>query len=530
MDNKTSTRNRERRITGIPVAAKKILACARTMVLPLLLSIYPSVYLYGLNAKLLLIESLVRMLIFNASIALIIYMVILTLGRFRQPVSAGNAAFIFLIFFNMYGLVYQYFLRLDAFQFEHYIVLPPFILAAIYAAWGITKLKRKSANRFWNISTILVGILILYNSVLIVSIEVDKARISRVPKPTPASNAITSGKKYPDIYFFVFDEFSAFQPIREYWHYEEVDNFEEFLTSRGFYIDENSHSNSALTFHQLAERLNYQEFPYIENESFYYDALTHNRVMAFLKSLGYTTIAFEENKFGFQTLPPMEADYLYEYGSSAVSGSSLNSENSFDEFGGLVLRNTVLKAFPAFNNYVLLDSFKKHVEMVTFTANRISTLNDIPSPKFTYVHLWLPHSPFMFYENGVSENVNTYNDWNYYLDNYKFTIKYAEQIVNDIFKNSDPGKPPIIILQSDHGPRNLDAKQYGSVILDNFPAEYSLWILNALYIPGYDVTRFPKNMDPTNTFSMVFRFLFPDLIVNQGDIHQYLPLIISPVK
>jgi hypothetical protein len=81
-------------------------------------------------------------------------------------------------------------------------------------------------------------------------------------------------------------------------------------------------------------------------------------------------------------------------------------------------------------------------------------------------------------------------------------------MVDNILSQADPTRPPIIILQSDHGARNLKAESPGSVILENYPEEFKTSILFALYVPGYDTSALPQNIDPINTFPIVFNYLF----------------------
>jgi hypothetical protein len=82
-------------------------------------------------------------------------------------------------------------------------------------------------------------------------------------------------------------------------------------------------------------------------------------------------------------------------------------------------------------------------------------------------------------------------------------------MIGNILSNADPKRPPVIIFQSDHGARNID---YGSVTLDDFPEEYKTSIVFTLYIPGYDTSNLPQDIDPIDTFPIVFNYLFDDNI------------------
>jgi hypothetical protein len=489
--------------------SRQILTFIKPALLPLLFSIYPAIYIYAINAEILLIDSLIRILIFNAGLAIGIYFVALTLGKFRQPLLAGNAAFIFLLFFNTYGLIHKYLLKMDVFQVEHFTFLPLFLVIGLYASWLMTKLKKSWPNRVWIVAIVIVGVLIVFNSMKIASVELNKLKISTYKPVAVTENISSDNEKYPDIYYIILDEFSGFEPMRKYWHYGGVDAFDEFLKSRGFYVVENATSDSTDTLHQMSERLNYQIYRTREKQNIYFEAINHNNAMAYLKKMGYTTVVFEEMNMAYPSMPSPLTDYSYKYGSEVVEAKTPNGDIWFDEFGIVVGNNTMLKAFSILDGQYMASANKMHWEFLTFTTNKIGEMDDISSPKFVYVHVLLPHYPFMFYENGIpNKNTDDYFNWNSYLDNYQFAIKFAEGIVNNILKNADPINPPVIILQSDHGARGKAATTHNGVALENYPEEYAYSILNALYIPGYDFSNISQNMDEINTFPIIFNYLF----------------------
>ncbi len=484
----------------------RLLNSIKPGILPLLFAIYLPLFHYGNNVSIVILPSLERTLLFYSLLALVLYIAFF-IFMMRQPTRAANATFLFLIFFNIYGVVYDHLFNQDVIQVEHYTLLSPFLLLALYTAWFITKVNY---DLFWRAAVFLLGILVIFNLSKIVPAEVAKHKISNQEKVTAPAIANASRKPgYPDIYFILFDEFAGFDSMRDYWNYQDVDDFSQFLQSKGFFIAESSRSSSIYTLQQMSERLNYQGYPFgKEDPSRYYDAIANNRVMSYLKSLGYTTVVFDEKKFGYPAIPKMTADYLFEYNSSNVTKISTDTGNLFDDFGILVADNTMLRAFPLFYNKSMDPMFKKHEDMVRFTAMKISDLDEVPSPKFVHAHLLLPHYPFMFSENGSINDPMYYYNWNYYLGNYKFAINLAEKMVNDILENADPAHPPIIILQSDHGARNVLVAARNGVQLENFPEEYKTHILNAMYLPTYDISQLPQDINPINTFPIIFNHYF----------------------
>lgn len=479
----------------------------KALALPVLLAMTPTLYHYGNNVEKLTSASLWPMLVFNAVLATIVYIVCLAFTRF-QPFKAALAASIFLIFFNVYGLVYRYLLQADVIRVKHYTLLPLTILLAVYVIGFVVRRKDAVLMSLWRNLLLVVGILVILNLVTIIPAEVRMWNSRKTTASPEVQGAVSAGEKSPDIYYIIMDEFVGLQGMREYWDYQGVDEFARFLKDRGFFVAESSYAGSTDTLHQMASRLNYQEYPYSEKDlQMYFDEIADNRVMDFLKSRGYTTVVFDETKLGYTSAKSIQADYLYEYGSSSIPQGEVGTYGfAFDEFGELVIDNTMLYAISQKykSNSPLIS---QHTSMISFTVDNI-TSKDVPSPKFVYVHLLLPHAPFIFNEQGQIVDSDHFTNWNYYIDNYKFSIKVIEQIVDNILQEYDPQNPPVIILQSDHGARNHQNRSEGSLILENYPEKYKTLILYALYLPGYDTSNLPQDIDPTTTFPIVFNHLF----------------------
>jgi hypothetical protein len=479
----------------------------KPMVLPVLLAIVPTLYHYGNNVEKLTAVNLFRMLAFNSLLAIVVYLVFMAFSHF-QPIKAANATFVFLIFFNVYGLVYRYLLYLDSIRIKHYTLLPLMLMIAVYAILFLHKPKNAISAEIWKSLIVLVSILIFFNLFKIIPGEIQKAQSDITEASLSHPEELLPAETSPDIYYIILDEFAGFQAMREYWHYEGVDDFVRFLKDRGFFIAEESHGSSTDTLHQVASRLNYQEYPHgtISLRS-YFKEIADNRVMRELKLRGYTTVVFDETNMGYPSSLPIKADYVYEYESPAIPESNRGEYGFyFDEFGELVVDNTMLFAFSQSyrkNNRVI----SQHSSMISFAIENIAD-PEVPSPKFVYVHLLLPHFPFVFNRNGDITESDQFTNWNHYLENYIYSIQVAEEMIDNIISESDVNNPPVIILQSDHGARNHLASREGSAVLPNYPNEFKSLILYALYIPGYDYSSLPQDIDPINTFPIVFNYLF----------------------
>jgi hypothetical protein len=83
-----------------------------------------------------------------------------------------------------------------------------------------------------------------------------------------------------------------------------------------------------------------------------------------------------------------------------------------------------------------------------------------------------------------------------------FVNKKAIEMIDEILTRSI--RPPIIILQSDHGPGSmLDWEDPGKTNMRE-----RLSILNAYYLPGEAKKLLYDSITPVNTFRLIFNYLF----------------------
>lgn len=487
------------------ITMKRSVSAIKFSLLPILVMIYPLFFHYGNNANIVSLSSLSKLFAPMIGIAILVYSVLCVVYKGRMD-KAAIAAFVFLVFFSIYGVVFDWLRNLDVVQVEHYTFLPLFILLAIYSSWFITRLSAKHSLDLWKVLTIILSGLMFFNLAKIIPIEVQKARIADATTVIQTPNFYSAANNNdPDIYYIILDEAAGFEAMRQYWHYEGVDQFVDFLKSKGFFVAEESHVSHADTLYALAMRLNYQDYPYPSDKLNYFEAITHNRVMLDLKNIGYTTVVFDEagRDLAYSTRGPIEADYSFYPTSNVIETGSVLS----DEFVLLVASQTMIRPF--INRYDLQHPvYGMHKAMIFYTMEKVAKLYDIPSPKFVYVHLLLPHVPFMFDAQGRGVFPKYYENWNYYLGNYIFATHVAQTMITNILASADPKRPPVIILQSDHGARNSRSPNPDYVRLENYPEEYKSFIINALYLPGCDPSVLTQDMNPINTFPIVFNCYF----------------------
>jgi len=433
------------------------------------------------------------------------YFLILIIGR-HQSYKLSLIATILLAFFNSYGLFFNLLNNQNVVEVEHFFFLPLFLLIGFSLTFLTSKMDENSANNIWRISLIVSIFLVSINIIRIVPIEVKKFnRKNRESSPVTEEENLKPDR--PDIYYIIFDEFVGFEAMRDYWQNSNVEDSVNYLLEKGFFVAEDSHStnNTGDTLHQMAMRLNYQYYPDGSEKEIFYEVIVDNQVMKLLKENGYQTITFDETsgQFGYPARGPIHADINYE---DDPTIDTYDKVIIFDSFGKLVKDNSILSAVSGFDK-IAYSGLEQHKNMISFTVNEIGNI-ERETPVFVYVHLLFPHAPFMFDEHGHYIEQSYHTNWDYYLGNYNFSMKMLQRIVDNILVNYGPENQPIIILQSDHGARNSPSENPDDPMLENYPDQYKSLILNALYLPYCEEAPLTQDMDPINTFPIIFNCLF----------------------
>lgn len=469
----------------------------KLLALPLLAAAFPILFYYAQNAWSLTLGSLVYPLAASLLAAAAAYAVFLLAQR--RPETAALSAVLFVAAYYLYGLAYRLLVKWDAFSVEHYTLLPAMLAVVGYAGLLVSKLRPAPARVLS--SALLVGVfgLSAYNLGSLLWVEAQEYRAlehTLTPSTVHAAPPAGEAKKLPDIYYIVFDEYAGFDVLRNYWHESYGDTFESFLKEKGFFVAGSSRSVTLSTITELVSRLDLRQYPEKTDAKITVAAIRSNKVMQVVKQHGYTTVVMD------MAFSDIRADSNMQLDPAQVGGMAA------DEFRQEFFDQTMYLAFSTALNP---DNVKleRQSEVIHYSLERTASLEDIPSPKFVYTHVLLPHQPFIFDENGDMLDPVHQDDWNYYLGQHKYATKLARELVTRLLENADPDNPPVIILQSDHGARNLKrrTKDSDKVVLNGYLEKYPIsnayHILNAMYLPGFDTSTLPDNIAPIDTFVVV---------------------------
>lgn len=299
----------------------------------------------------------------------------------------------------------------------------------------------------------------------------------------------------PDIYYIILDAYARSDILEQSFG---VDNskFLQFLEGRGFYVAEQSHSNysqtglsipSSLTFNYLQQAPELSD-PDQDSRFLAHQILNSSPMWPYLRQLGYEIVS--TNSYDIVSLD--RVDHL------------IDVPRSYTEFEQVLLLNSVSAL------WLWMQVPRAHYEFVRGQLAVLPDVTQLQSPKFVFIHLVLPHQPFVFDEQGnfvppdgigMDGGFTFYGDREAYVEGYSRQVGYvsqwAEKFVNKLLQDSQ-GKA-IIILQGDHGPNPYYDGWY-----DHTCIRERMAILNAYYFPderGYAML-YPS-ITPVNTFRVV---------------------------
>jgi hypothetical protein len=303
----------------------------------------------------------------------------------------------------------------------------------------------------------------------------------------------------PNIYFLLLDSYARADVLSEIYRYDNS-YFIKHLEQKGFYVAAQSSANYCQTELALAAALNLAYLDKVADSMGTRSTnirpilrmIKNSEVRHLLMNLGYSFISF----------------------SSGLSATEIRNSDLYVSFKGSIknFRKTLLDTtpLPLFLN-ILKDKsqYDLHRNRVLGTFRGLASLRFEKSPYFVFAHILSPHTPYVFGKNGEAVNPPgrfSINDGTIlgessrttYINGYRNQLHFIndliEETVESILDNSE--EPPVIILQSDHGPRAY-------FNWENAEAAYlkeSMSVLNAVYFPGEGYHELYPAISPVNMF------------------------------
>lgn len=488
---------------------------ARHAVYPLLFAVQPVLLLYAANSTEVRFGAVMQPLMISAGCAAAL---VLTLLAFmRDIVRAALVASVLIIGFFSLG---------RAASAPAFTDLPVDSRVAASVVWGIVVATLavvlvRTRRRLERVGSGAGLVALVLTAVPLVQLGV---RWAAAPRETVATHtapheptAKTQGQRsrstlgvaarMPDIYYIVLDGYARSDVMQQIYGFDNT-AFLDRLRRRGFQVASQSRANYCKTLHALASTLNMQYLHELApvartavDSKPLIDLVRSNRAVHLLREHGYSIVAFAS---GYDLVEFSKIDHY------------LDSGGGWGEFTSMLVATTPVA-------WILdeeRDLHAQHRQRLEYILDKISRVREGSPPRFVFAHLLAPHPPFVFDRDGkpvaVQRAFGFYDGSDYvkhggtvteyiagYAEQARWVTERLERALDALLERYGES-PPIIILQSDHGPGSgLDWKSVPDTDLKE-----RFGILMAAYLPGEPAVDLSEAFSPVNTFRLVFDVYF----------------------
>ncbi len=478
---------------------------------PLLFAMSPVLSLYARNTSQVTLQDAGLSLGLVLGITAAVYALALALSRDGK--RAALVALVFVVLFFLYGTISHGLRELVATW-----VFPDDDRRILLAVWGLiflvysayvlkTPRSLMGVTRFLNASSGALAV-VLVGNIVYGYITQGWLYAERIPDQSPVAQTEIAAEmaQYPDIYYIILDGYARQDILANYYGYDNSAFIEE-LESMGFYVAHESRANYNQTLLSVASSLNMEYLAELiakqqgDNRGRVSLApfIADNAVAAFLHERGYTTVAFDT---GYDYTRVRTADIFLQR-----TTNSSSSKRMID----VVIDMTAIAPIISYDPTAF---WTEHQQRILYILETLATLPGDYSPQFVLAHIVCPHPPFVFTADGdsptptgaslndgshlVREGVLTQAAYRYgYVNQLQFVNKEILSVLRQILAESP--HPPVIVLQSDHGPGSM--LNHDDVSTTNVGERMS--ILNAFLLPDGHSARLYASITPVNSFRII---------------------------
>jgi len=478
---------------------------------PVLFAIYPTLALFAHNVAYVAVDQIVRPLVITIISVLLLFFLLSFILKDQK--KAGLIVSLFVLLFFSYGHFYNLIENLrfviKGFSVGPYKILFTFSGLVLLIGLYVLVKTRKDLGNLTKILNVIATCLVL---IPLINFGVFKIKAGAVWHKEVVFESVESKDtnivSYPNIYYIILDGYARADILREIYEYDNKD-FVDYLTRKGFFVANESASNYCQSALSLASSLNFGYLddlvakigPKNQDRMWLKKMIRNNRVSSFLKQHGYMTSLVDAT--GWEAMNIKNVDIFYKH-----------SVLTF--FEQKLIDTTPIPVILLKLGLEKRNSYNLHRQKILFAFDKIEELSRDKGPFFIYVHFLVPHQPFVFGENGeaITPDTEQFSMWRWdatfrkgYKDSYKkqlgFVNKRVGKMIDEIIANSS--RPPIIILQADHGPAStLDPEKLDG----NTNFKERMAILNAYYLPGDGNKRLYPSITPVNTFRIILNYYF----------------------
>lgn len=317
----------------------------------------------------------------------------------------------------------------------------------------------------------------------------------------------------PDVYYIILDRYANSATLRDVYDYDNRP-FLDALEDRGFTIADDAWANYFKTALSVVSSLSMEHIDpgrYIQGTPHTFGpihAALQGRlaVPATFKTLGYEYVHIGN---------------WWEPSSENVDADVIDRYSQDSQFGTVLAATTMLLAIAPL---ALPDDDPETIDYsdlarahVLYGFNAVLRAAGRGGPTYTFAHLTIPHSPYVFDTDGTMptpEERSARSD----IEEYRRQLEWANTRtleVLDIILDVAPGEPdPLVILQADEGPWppgfTADQEDFNWLQATDAEIAWKYGILNAYRMPGVDLEAlgFHDRISPVNAFRILFNAYF----------------------
>ena len=496
-----------------------------SFLLPVFFIIHNYTQYYGMVSVGIAFKTLGEIFLFVVVFFLLVQAKIRNINKSLQLTTL--AGFVFLFF----GVVKDFLtLTLKIKLLSKYSVLLPLTLLITIFFWIVILKKKdfKKSNLFQNVLLIIL-ILVDAGSLFFSQDKFSLNKNQLVKNNIVDINKLTASDNKPDVYYLLFDCYPGTSFLKNYMQYDNS-SLTDTLQNKGFHVINNPKSNYNRTAFSLASTLNFEYLQKIKNnvsiQSKNYNqaqlATKYSVVPKMFTKLGYKV--YNLSIFDIDNQKSMEKEtFLTLPDQRFLLYNTLFERIQNDLFWNLVTGKYQVKFIQKMVAVKKQEVVDEQLKKRTFNNKVIDSLQKIPSiqeadPKFIYAHFYLPHPPFFYTENGEGNDLNfivteeSLTDQKMFLSYLRYTNRVMLTLINKILKDSK--KPPVIIVQSDHGFRDFkDGPKMPYLFFKNY---------SAFYFPDKNYSMLYDTLSNINTFPIIFNKYFNTNIPLQKDTSTFL--------
>jgi len=462
---------------------------------PFLFALFPVLALLSHNLAELTLGVAVRPAAVILGVVLVVWVTLARLGR--DPLKAGLLVSLGVVLFFSYG---QFFLLVWGWVLgplelgRHRYLLPLWAMIFLVGSYFICR-ARSALPEWTRIANATAGLLVLSSAITLGVQQTRRMGVqpTRVQQEAPHLH-LRRPAVAPDIYYIILDRYGSAGTLRTHFEYDNGP-FLNDLRNRGFYIAEGSCANYPTTWLSLASSLGMEYLdslaaalgPDASDRSPVYQRLQHHRVGASLRAVGYRYIHLG-SAWG-ATRECRGADRNVHY------------PRPLSEFSEGLCATTPLLALPM---------MRVAREWTLYTFDHLAETGAVPGPKFVFAHLLIPHEPYLFNADGsrpTQAQLGSRTEEESYLQQLQYANARMLVIIDLLLGGSTV--PPVVILQSDEGPRLQRFARDPHTVFSS-PEEITIrkHILNAYYLPGQGKPVPYSTISPVNSFRLIFNRYF----------------------